>query len=97
MEKLIWRICWMVIRNLEEGTKTKTFQEFRTRPVWQGVSTDSLEFHPLWARYAQPFYALRASHPQNSLMAVMGMTRPQGGQLAVVFYPLGYPMSYGPV
>jgi hypothetical protein len=31
------------------------------------------------------------------LTAIWGVARPQGGQAAAVFFPLGYPTSYGPV
>jgi hypothetical protein len=61
------------------------------RPLWRGVSTDSLKFRP-----ALPFYALQVGHPQNSLTAVSGVAHPQGRWPAAVFYPLGYPTPYGP-
>jgi hypothetical protein len=47
-------------------------------------------------RHAQLFYALRVDQPQNGFPADTGVARPQGGQHAVVFYPLGYPTPYGP-
>jgi hypothetical protein len=48
------------------------------------------------ARHAQPLYALRAGHPPDGLTAVWGVARPQGGQPAAVFFPLGYPFPYKP-
>jgi hypothetical protein len=50
------------------------------RPIWQGASTDSLQ----------------TGHPQNGLMAILGVARPQGRRQAAAFYPLGYPMPYRP-
>jgi hypothetical protein len=46
-----------------------------------------------WARHAQPFYALRAGHPINGVMAVLGV-RLLGVRPAVIFYPLGHPTPY---
>jgi hypothetical protein len=66
----------------------------RSRPARQGVSTDSQSFTQ--ARHAQPFYALQAGHPLNGITAVSGVACPQGGWPAAVFYPLGYPTTYGP-
>ena len=51
-----------------------------SRPIWQGVSTDSL----------------RAGHPRNGLMVIWGVSRSQGRRPAATFYPLGYPMPYRP-
>jgi hypothetical protein len=59
-----------------------------TRPVREGVSTDGRKFH--------------AGPPCPTLIrpagckAVWGVARPQGKQPAAVFFPLGYPMPYGP-
>jgi hypothetical protein len=64
--------------------------------VWQGVAMDSLKLHP-----GPPCPTLlrpAASQPRNSLSAISGVTRPQGGQPVVVFYPVGHPTpyAYGP-
>jgi hypothetical protein len=84
---------------------------YPSRPIGQGVFTDSLKFSFLHifnlifnggradyrldkyesfssARYARPFYVLRAGHPRNCLTAVLGVARQQGGRPADVFYPL---------
>jgi hypothetical protein len=42
--------------------------------VWQRVAMYSLKYHR--ASHALPFYALRAVHPCNDLMAVSGVARP---------------------
>jgi hypothetical protein len=46
-------------------------------------------------RHARPLCALGAGHPPNGLTAVWGVAHPQGGRRAAVFFPLGYPFSYG--
>jgi hypothetical protein len=48
------------------------------------------------ACHARPLYTLWVGHPPNGLTAVWAVARPQGGRLAAVFFPLGYPFLYGP-
>jgi hypothetical protein len=57
--------------------------------VWQGVAMDCLKFH--LGPPCLPFYALMNI---NSLTAVSRVARPQGRQLAAVFYPFGHPTPY---
>jgi hypothetical protein len=56
----------------------------------EGVSMDSLKFHP-----ALPCLTLirPAGRPPPKCRAT---PRPQGGRPAAVFFPLGYPFPYGP-
>jgi hypothetical protein len=42
-----------------------------TRPIWQGVSTDSLKFYLGPPR--PTLYTLREGHPQNGIMGVSGV------------------------
>jgi hypothetical protein len=65
-------------------------QSSSCRPVWQGVSTDSLKFRP-----ALPFYALRVGHHQNGFMVVSGVAHLQDGWPAAVFHPLDTPCRTG--
>jgi hypothetical protein len=69
---------------------------FLNRPVWQGVSMDSLKF------YLGPsgLTLLRPATPETALRgreAVPGVARPKSGQPTTVFYPLRYPTPYGSV
>jgi hypothetical protein len=57
-------------------------------PVREGVSTDSLKFHPRPAM-PDPSMSCGRATPQTAL-------RPFGGRPAAVFFPLGYPTPYGP-
>jgi hypothetical protein len=57
--------------------------------LWQGVAMDSLKFHP--GLPCPTLLRPRAGHPWNSLTAVYGVARPQGGLPAAVFFPFGHP------
>jgi hypothetical protein len=65
------------------------------RPVWEGISTDSLKFHPVppSPTLIRPVGRPLPKRPYSHL----GVARPQGGQPAAVFFLLGYPIPYGPV
>jgi hypothetical protein len=71
--------------------------QLATRPVWHGVTMDSLKFHP---GLPGPTLLSPAGGPPpkqpNSLTAIFGVARPQGWLPAAVFYPLGYLTLYGP-
>jgi len=94
-DKLNNRKYWFVVSSYPVGGHLKDLGIRReVRPVWQGVSTDCLKFH--LGLHARPFYALRAGHPRNGLMAISGVASPQIGRPVAVFYPLGYPTLHGP-
>jgi hypothetical protein len=62
------------------------------RPVREGVTTDSLKFHP-----GPPCPTLiRPAGGPPTKRHFGGVARPQGGRPPAVFFPLGYPFPYGP-
>jgi hypothetical protein len=65
-----------------------------TRPVWQGLSTDSLKFYPgPLCPLPNPSTPCGQATPGT---AVLGEARRYVWRPAAVFYPLGYPSPYVP-
>ena len=60
--------------------------------VWQGVSMDSLKFHP-GAHHPQPFYALQAGTTQTDLHSFWEGGSPPLQDGAVAVFPFGYPYA----
>jgi hypothetical protein len=71
--------------------ETRNEEEVNLRPVLQGVSTDSLKFHP-----DPSIQTLLRSLGGPTPETVSGVASPQSGRRVAVFYPLGYPTLYGP-
>jgi hypothetical protein len=83
-----------IISFIDHTPKANSHVEALPGPYGKGYPRTDESF--MRARHARPLYALWVGHPPNGLTAVWGVARPQGGRLAAVFFPLGYPFAYGP-